>query len=214
MNAGSTPGLRSAPALVGRAEELAALESLLSVLARVLLATAAVLGRRFDLALLQHSTGFAERELLVLLKEAVGARLVAEQPADRPESETPFAFAHALTRHVIAARLLACERVLIHQQALAAMEALYADDLDRHAPDLARHAAAVGRWAQAHRYAGRAAAQALALSAPHAALEHLTRALDALARGGSAAAGWAPGRTELLRQSRSTSGATASSAGW
>jgi len=174
--------------------------SRLSVPARELLSTAAVLGRRFDLALLRHITGVAERELLVLLKEAVGARLVAELPADRPESETPFAFAHALTRHVIAARLLARERVLIHQQALAAMEALYTHDLDRHAPDLALHAAAAGRWAQAHRYAGRAAIQALALSAPHAALEQLTRALDALARGGSAAAGWTPSRTELLRQ--------------
>jgi DNA-binding CsgD family transcriptional regulator len=174
--------------------------SRLSLPARELLATAAVLGRRFDLALLQQVTGVAERELLVLLKEAVGARLVAELPADRPGSEAPFAFAHALTRHVIAARLLARERVLIHQQALAAMEVLYADDLDRHAPDLARHAAAAGRWAQAHRYASCAATQALALSAPHAALEQLSRALDALARGESAAAGWNPGRTELLRQ--------------
>lgn len=178
--------------------------SRLSVPARELLATAAVLGRRFDLALLEQITGVAERELLVLLKEAVGARLVAELPADRPESEAPFTFAHALTRHVIAARLLARERVLIHQQALAAMEVLYADDLDRHAPDLARHAAAAGRWAQAHRYASSAATQALALSAPHAALEQLSRALDALARGESAAAGWNPGRTELLRQRAGT----------
>lgn len=174
--------------------------SRLSVPARELLATAAVLGRRFDLALLQHITGVAERELLVLLKEAVGARLVEELPADRPESETPFAFAHALTRYVIATSLLARERVLIHQQALAAIEALYTDDLDRHASDLALHAAAAGRWAQAHRYASRAATQALALSAPHAALEQLNRALDALARGGPAAAGWTPSRNELLRQ--------------
>lgn len=174
--------------------------SRLSPPARELLATAAVLVRRFDLALLQQITGVAERELLVLLKEAVGARLVEELPADRPDAEASFAFAHALTRHVIAARLLARERVLIHQQALAAMEALYADDLDRHAPDLARHATAAGRWAQAHRYASRAATQALALSAPHAALEQLSRALDALTCGGPAAPGWTLSRTELLRQ--------------
>lgn len=168
--------------------------------ARALLTSAAVLGRRFDLAVLQQLTGIAEHELLRRVKEAVAAGLIREIRSDRPDEDSLFEFYHALTRHAIAAELLARERRLIHQQALAAIEAVYAGDLDRHVADLALHAFASGRWQQAHRYASRAAEQALALSAPRAAVEQLTRALDAIALAGSPVAReWTPHRNALLR---------------
>jgi predicted ATPase/DNA-binding NarL/FixJ family response regulator len=173
----------------------------LSTATRELLATAAILGRRFDRIVLQQLIGLTERELLARLKEAVAAGLIQEVRSARPDEDALFEFHHALAQNAIAAELLARERRLLHDQALDAIMAVYADDLDRHAADLALHAFAGGRWPQAHHYASQAGAQALALAAPHAAVQQLTRALEAIALDGSESArAWVPDRVALLRQ--------------
>lgn len=145
----------------------------LSVAARQTLAFAAVAGQRFEFGLLQHLTGCDEAALLDLLKELIAAQLVVEQSAER------FAFRHALTRQAVYSELLERERRTMHRTIAAAVEALYADELESHLSELAYHTCQAGEWARSHEYARRAGERALALYAPHAALEQFTQAVTA-----------------------------------
>lgn len=81
----------------------------LSAEARQVLVLAAVVGRRFDFALLQRLAGRDEAGLLALLKELVAAQLVVEESTER------FASRHALTRQAIYGGLLARERAVLHR---------------------------------------------------------------------------------------------------
>jgi DNA-binding CsgD family transcriptional regulator len=137
------------------------------------LAFAAVVGQRFEFALLQHLTGWDEAALLDLLKELIAAQLVVEQSAER------FAFRHALTRQAVYSELLERERRTMHRTTAAAVEALYADELESHLSELAYHTCQAGEWARSLEYARRAGERALALYAPHAALEQFTQAVTA-----------------------------------
>lgn len=147
--------------------------------ARKVASIAAVAGRRFDFGLLQALTTHGEAELLSLVKELVDAQLVIEESADR------FAFRHALTREAIRARLLARERVALHRAIATALEQDHAhrpqDDTD---DALAYHTFEAGVWDAARRYALRAAARALTLSAPREALQHFERAVTATENAG------------------------------
>jgi DNA-binding CsgD family transcriptional regulator len=145
----------------------------LSIAARQTLAFAAVVGQRFDFSLLQHLMGCDEAALLSLLKELIAAQLVVEQSAER------FAFRHALTRQAVYSELLERERRTMHRTIAAAVEALYADELESRLSELAYHTCQAGEWARALEYARRAGERALALYAPHAALEQFTQAVSA-----------------------------------
>jgi DNA-binding CsgD family transcriptional regulator len=144
-----------------------------SAVARQVLTVAAVIGQRFDYALLQQVTGRADQELVALLKELVAAQLIVEGNSDH------FAFRHALTRQAVYAELLGHERQVLHRAIGAAIEQLYADRLDTQATDLAYHFDAAGEWDKVLVYAQRAGEQAQALNTPRAAIEQFTRALQA-----------------------------------
>ena len=90
---------------------------------RHLLELAAIVGRRFDFALLQELAGADEPTLLAAIKELIAAQLVVEESADR------FAFRHALTRQAVLAELLARERLALHRTIAETMERVYADAL-------------------------------------------------------------------------------------
>jgi DNA-binding CsgD family transcriptional regulator/tetratricopeptide (TPR) repeat protein len=141
--------------------------------ARKLVMLAAVAGRRFDFALLQQITQQEEQELLMLMKEVIAAQLVVE------ESEERFAFRHALTREAIYRQLLLRERKVLHRTLAETMEQLYASTLDTHLTELADHFYEAGVWEQALSYSKLAGERALALYAPRAAVEQVTRALKA-----------------------------------
>jgi predicted ATPase/DNA-binding CsgD family transcriptional regulator len=145
--------------------------------ARRLLILAAVAGRRFDFALLQQLTHDDESQLLSSMKELIATQLVVE------ESEERFAFRHALTRQAVYADLLVRERKVLHRRIADMMEHIYASTLDTHMADLAYHFYEAGAWEKALEYAQQASEKAQAMYAPHAAIEHLTRALDAAERG-------------------------------
>lgn len=144
----------------------------LSVDARQLLILAAVVGRRFDFALLPRLAHRDEDALLPLLKELIAAQLVVEESAEQ------FAFRHALTRQAIYAGLLARERAALHRRIAEATEQIYAEALDAHVADLSYHYFEAGGWEHALAYARRAGERAQALGAPLAAVEQFTRALD------------------------------------
>jgi DNA-binding CsgD family transcriptional regulator/tetratricopeptide (TPR) repeat protein len=145
----------------------------LSADARQVLVLAAVVGRRFDFALLQRLAHRDEDELLPLIKELIAAQLVVEESAER------FAFRHALTRQAIYAGLLARERTALHRTIAEEIEHTYADSLDPHVADLAYHYFEARSWEPALDYARRAGERAQELGAPLAAVEMFTRALDA-----------------------------------
>jgi len=141
--------------------------------ARQVLILAAVAGRHFDFALLQQLAHHDEQELLSLLKELIAAQLVVE------ESEERFAFRHALTRQAVYADLLVRERKALHRTIAETMERLYAPASDAYLADLAYHFYEAGAWEKALEYGQRAGENAQAMYAPGAAIEQLTRALDA-----------------------------------
>ena len=145
----------------------------LSDSARRMLTLAAVAGRRFDFALLQELTHHDEQHLLQLIKELIAAQLVVEESADQ------FAFRHALTRQAVYADLLVRERRALHHFIAETMERLSGGSLDAHLADLAYHFFEAGAWEKALEYGQRAGEQAQAMYAPHAAIEQVTRALDA-----------------------------------
>lgn len=146
--------------------------------AREIAAIAAVVGRRFDFALLQALTTLEERALLARVRELVDAQLVVEESAER------IAFRHALTREAIYAELLARERVALHRAVAAALEAGDCGPGGAQVEALAYHAFEAGDWGRARTYATRAADHALALYAPREALAQLERALLAAEREG------------------------------
>ena len=150
---------------------------LLSEDARRVLILAAAAGRRFDFALLQQLTNHDEPHLLSLMKELMAAQLVVE------ESEERFAFRHALTRQAIYADLLVRERKALHRSIADTMERLSGSSPDAYLADLAYHFFEAGAWGKAMEYGQRAGEQAQRLYSPRAAIEHVTRALDAAQRG-------------------------------
>ena len=141
--------------------------------ARQALHLAAVVGRQFDFALLQALTEADEAQLLRFIKELMAAQLVIEESAEL------FAFRHALTQQTVYIQLLVRERKALHRRIAETLERLYASGIEAHLADLAFHYALAEAWEQALFYGQRAGAQAQALYAPRAAIEHFTRALDA-----------------------------------
>jgi DNA-binding CsgD family transcriptional regulator/Tfp pilus assembly protein PilF len=145
----------------------------LSADARQLLTLAAVTGRRFDFSLLQRVSQHDERDLLVLIKELMSAQLVIE------ESDDQFSFRHALTQHVIYSGLLARERRTLHRTIAEHMRQMYSASVEAHLADLANHFYQAGAWDEAYYYCRRVGANAQTLFASRAAVEHLTRAIEA-----------------------------------
>ncbi len=147
----------------------------LSAEAQQVLTLAAVVGRRFDFALLQQVLHWDDDSLLALMKALIAAQLVVE------ESEDQFVFRHALMRQAIYAGLLARERRSLHRTIAEVLESPSASLSMRevHLADLASHFYEAGIWSKALEYEQRSGERALALYAPRAATLHLTRALDA-----------------------------------
>jgi DNA-binding CsgD family transcriptional regulator len=86
--------------------------------ARQVIGAAAVLGRRFDWALLGPVAGLADAAVVTALRDGVGLQLIV---AERDS----FRFRHALTHEAVLAGLLPPERAMLAGRALAAAEAAH-----------------------------------------------------------------------------------------
>jgi len=155
--------------------------------AQRVLALASVIGRDFDLAVLEQIAGLPRAELMQLLARAVAARIVrdagSEGAPDGPASGR-YRFAHALIRESQYGALPEPERVRVHEQVGRALEALHGVDAGEHASELAHHfyrAVGGGDVERAVSHCVRAAEQALDLLAFEQAVFHYRRALEALA---------------------------------
>jgi tetratricopeptide (TPR) repeat protein len=157
---------------------------LLSEPAHAALAVAAVIGRDFDLPVLERvwqADAPAPLPLLDLLGEALEAAVIVAGPAPHGR----YSFAHALMRETLYHDLTPSRRVLLHRGAAAALRQIHRDDLDAHVADIAHHyfeASVDGDVGEAIDYAGRAAQRATALCAYADAVQHRLRAVELLER--------------------------------
>jgi DNA-binding SARP family transcriptional activator len=162
----------------------------LSETANGLLELAAVIGRDFEVAVIEAVVDVPDEATLEALDHATRAGLVRETPG-RVGS---YSFTHALIRETIYSKLSLLRRVRMHRMVGEAIERLH-DDAD-HLAELAHHflqAAGGGEPAKALLYAEAAGLQALGRVAYEEADGYYRRALEVLEGGGD------PGRrAELL----------------
>ncbi len=142
-----------------------------------LLGAAAVIGHRFDVALLTEVSGIPADVVAGLLEESARSRLT--QPVGGAEHE----FAHALVRATLTAQLAARQREALHSRVADALSGRRGAEDVRWAA-IAHHALSAGPENAATRgvpAAERAARHAMAARAFEAAAEQLRRAVAATA---------------------------------
>ena len=131
---------------------------------RLVLVLAAVLGREFDLAVLERVSEVSDDHLLDVLDEGGQEGVVTDVPGQPGRMR----FAHALIRDTIYDELTPGRRVQLHRRVGDALEELYADNLEPHLAELAHHFYESARPAVADKalgYARRAAERSLTLLA-------------------------------------------------
>ena len=146
---------------------------------RDLLVSASVMGREFGLDALVQLSGLSTHELLDVLDEAMAERVLGEVPA----SPGRLRFGHALIRDTLYEELTPARRMRLHHDAAAALEAVYADEIEPHLAELAQHyfaAAPAGVADQATQYAWRAGDRATSQLAHEEAVRLYRMAIDAL----------------------------------
>ena len=139
------------------------------------LTTAAVIGRSFDLRLVQGASGRSEDETIAAMEELVRRGLVRELEAGRGAA---FDFAHAKLREAAYEGTSLARRRLLHRRTADLLRADGAsrEDLGR-LVQIATHERAAGRDAEAADAFAQAASRARALYANREAATHLETAL-------------------------------------
>lgn len=148
---------------------------------RSVLEAAAILGREFHAAVVQHAVGATAAGTREALLEAENAGLIARSHGDLGDGDV-FAFTHGLIRETLLAPLDAENLARLHRRAAEALERRVAsrtNDLARIAYHYTR-AAPFGDWQQAVDYADRAAQQAMRQWAYDEASRLYDQALEAL----------------------------------
>ena len=152
---------------------------------RETLAVASVLGREFRLDLLELLTQHTRYELLVVLDEAIRAKVIAEMNGSLGQMR----FTHALVRETLYEALPRSRRHDLHRQAGEAIEKLATGDVSSHLFELAHHffhALPAVDPEVAVMYSHRAAEQASTLLAHEEAARLYESAYTALTAGASA----------------------------
>ena len=145
---------------------------------RKALTTGAVIGRNFDLQLLEAAGKGDEEDLLDALEEAERAQLVSSTTSGR---DIRYTFAHELIRQTLIENLSLPRRQRLHLRIAGALEELHGGAPDKVASTLAHHFYQAGAAADDEttlRYLILAADHAQESAAFEEALEHLDRALS------------------------------------
>ena len=101
------------------------------------LRTAAVIGRKFRLDVLQHVTDVSENDLFAALEEARKVAVVEEHYA--VGAIPSFSFTHAFFRQTLYEENIAPLRIRLHQRVGRAIEEVHRAHLEEHAGELAEH---------------------------------------------------------------------------
>jgi serine/threonine protein kinase len=150
----------------------------LSADTRAVLTSAALIGPRFSLRVLQALDEVPGDGLLDALDAAVRARVIDEATAGR---DMTYAFAHELIRHTLVSSVSLPRRQRRHLRIADAVERTYGERIDTRAADMAYHLYHAGAAADADRtcrFLVLAAEQALARAAFDDALLHSERGLE------------------------------------
>ena len=149
-----------------------------SVDTRKALRVAAVIGRNFELAVLEAAAGIDGDPLLDALEEAERAQLITSATSGR---EIQYTFAHELVRQTLHANLSLPRRQRLHLRVSEAIEAVHAHATEKHAAALAHHFYQAGSLADADktvRHLTTAGRQALTAAAFEDAVRFYTTALS------------------------------------
>jgi len=145
-----------------------------------LLHTLAVIGREFGLSLVRRVfEAKNDDELERQLANLQMAEFIYEQPA---AGDIEYIFKHALTQEVSYNSLLIERRKQLHERAGAALEAMFAGQLEDHLEELAHHYSRSENVEKAVEYLGRAGQQAVQRSAYADGINSLSMALNLLQR--------------------------------
>jgi class 3 adenylate cyclase/predicted ATPase len=144
-----------------------------------LLQTLAVLGREFPRGLVRRVTLKPDDELERMLGRLQAGEFIYEQPA---AGDAEYAFKHALTQEVAYNALLVERRKLLHERAGAALESMFAEQLDDHLDELAHHYSRSDNVLKASRYLQLAAEQASNRAAYAQATSSLETAMKLIER--------------------------------
>jgi DNA-binding CsgD family transcriptional regulator len=143
------------------------------------LTLASVIGREFELSLLERLMDeLSSDDLLQVVEEALAARVVEELPNEVGR----YQFAHVLIQDTLARELSATRRARLHLRIAESLEDLYGASADAHAAELAYHfaqATVAGNTEKLVRYSLLAGERALATYAWEEALAHFQRGLAA-----------------------------------
>lgn len=159
-----------------------------------MLLIASVIGRRFQLEVLERLTDLGGDTLLEALEEAVVAGIVSEAS----EGARRYYYFHALFREALHEELTPTRRARLHRDIGGVLEELHLDDPDPPLGELAYHffeARELGEVEKAVDYARRAGELALTQLASEEAVAHYRRALWAIDLDSTASPG---DRSELL----------------
>jgi tetratricopeptide (TPR) repeat protein len=141
------------------------------------LSAAAVVGREFDLALVEPASELPVQIVLGALSEAVAMGVVAGEQG----AVGRYRFSHSLVREVLYERLPIPDRLQLHRRVGEAMERVYGAGPGAHVAELARHfaeVAAAGEGAKALAYARLAGERAMGMHAYEEAAVEYRRALE------------------------------------
>ena len=144
---------------------------------RKALTVAAIIGRNFDLAVLEPAAGIDPDALLDALEEAEGAQLITSATSGR---DATYTFSHELIRQTLHGNLSLPRRQRLHLRIADAVESTRGDDTEPVAALLAHHLFQAGSIADAGKtlgYLSTAGRQALAAAAFEDAVAHFTSAL-------------------------------------
>jgi hypothetical protein len=101
------------------------------------LSVAAVIGRDFQMEVLQKVAGMSDDELFGALEEARKAAVIEERTG--AGAKVHYRFAHAFFRQTLYEETIAPRRIRLHQQVARALEEIYKNRLEQHAAELAEH---------------------------------------------------------------------------
>ena len=151
----------------------------LSESCRDFLATAAVVGREFELRVVERASGINVEAAVDALDESIAARLVEEIE----EGTGRYRFSHAIMRDTLYQDQPASKRLELHRQVGEFLESVYGTESGSHIGQLAYHfaeAAKAGTAEKAIQYARRAGDQALDRLAFEDAASHYRSALQSM----------------------------------
>jgi DNA-binding CsgD family transcriptional regulator/tetratricopeptide (TPR) repeat protein len=101
------------------------------------LSVASVIGREFQLAVLERVLGSPEEEVERALDEARAAAILEERSV--LGTSITYGFSHAFIQQTLYDEVLAPRRIRLHQQLARALEEVHARRLEEHAAELAEH---------------------------------------------------------------------------